>query len=44
MDIVELCLEMGAFKAEEIPVGKLAFQPELRELCEHNACGRYARN
>jgi predicted metal-binding protein len=44
MDIVKLCLDMGAYKAEEIPVQKLVFSPELRMLCEKNACGRFARN
>ena len=44
MDIVKLCLDMGAAKAEEVPIDRLVFKPELRELCEHNACGRYARN
>ena len=44
MDIAKLCLDMGAAKAEEIPASKLVFQPELRELCRQNACGRYARN
>jgi len=44
MDIVKLCLDMGASKAEEIPVGRLDFQPGLRALCEQNVCGRFARN
>ena len=44
MDIVALCLELGASKAEEIPVSKLVFQPELRALCEQNHCGQYGRN
>ena len=44
MDIVLLCLDMGAARAEEIPVAKLTFMPELRKLCEDNACGRYGRN
>lgn len=44
MDIVNLCLQMGASKAEEISVEKLVFMPELRALCEQNACGWFARN
>jgi predicted metal-binding protein len=44
MDIVKLCLEMGAANAEEIPVSKLTFMPELRKLCEDNVCGRFGRN
>ena len=44
MELVKLCLNVGAVKAEEVPVSKLEFQPELRELCSQNACGRYARN
>ncbi|MDR0294137.1 MAG: DUF2284 domain-containing protein [Oscillospiraceae bacterium] len=44
MDIVKLCLDMGAAKAEEIPVGKLTFEPVLRAYCEQNLCGRYGRN
>ena len=44
MDYVNLCLSMGAAKAEEIPVSKLLLQPELREYCKQNSCGRYGRN
>lgn len=44
MNFVKLCLEMGATRAVEIPVDKLVFQPKLRELCEQNACGRFASN
>ena len=44
MDIIKLCLERGASKAEEIPVSKLTLMPELRELCEQNKCGRFGRN
>ncbi|MCL2084739.1 MAG: DUF2284 domain-containing protein [Oscillospiraceae bacterium] len=44
MDIVKLCLDMGAAKAEEIPVSRLTLMPELRELCERNVCGRFGRN
>jgi len=44
MDIVKLCLDMGAGKAEEIPVSKLVFAPELRKLCENNVCGCFGRN
>ena len=44
MDIIKLCLDQGAFKAEEIPVTSLVFAPELRKLCEDNRCGRFGRN
>ena len=44
MDYVALCLELGATKAEQIPVEQLVFQPELRAYCEQNACGRYGKN
>jgi len=44
MDYVSLCLESGATKAEQIPVEKLVFQPELRDYCVQNACGRYEKN
>ena len=44
LDIVKLCLDMGAAKASEISIDKLVFRPELRELCEQNACGRFNRN
>ena len=43
-DIVHLCLELGAHKAESIPVSQIVFQEELRKYCEDNRCGRYARN
>jgi predicted metal-binding protein len=44
LDPVSLCLELGATKAERIPVEQLVFQPELRRYCEQNACGRYGKN
>ena len=44
MDFVKLCMDAGASKAEEISINKIIFQPELRVLCEQNACGRFARN
>jgi len=44
MDCVALCLELGATKAEQILVEQLVFQPELRDYCEQNACGRYGKN
>ena len=44
MDIVKLCLDMGATKAEEIEVSKLVLMPELREFCVQNACGMYGQN
>lgn len=44
IDILKLCLDAGASKAEEISVEKLVFSPELRVLCESNACGRYSCN
>ena len=44
MDIKGLCLDFGAAKAEEIPVYKLALQPDLHDYCRQNSCGRYGRN
>jgi len=44
MDIIKLCLEKGASNAQEIPVDKLVFQPELREYCVQNRCGLYGKN
>ena len=44
MDIVGLCLDFGATKAEEILVSKLVLMPELREYCKQNACGKYGNN
>ena len=44
MNIVKLCLDFGAAKAEEIPISKLVLMPELREFCRQNACGEYGRN
>ena len=44
MDIVKLCLDMGASKAEEIPIEKFVFTPELRSLCEQNVCGHFGGN
>jgi predicted metal-binding protein len=44
MNIVKLCLDMGASKAQEIATDQLVFSPELRKLCDNNACGRFGRN
>ena len=44
MDFVKVCRDMGASNAAELPVEKLVFQPELRALCEQNACGRFGRS
>ena len=44
INIVKLCIEQGAHKCEEISVDKLVFSPELRVLCEQNACGLYGQS
>lgn len=44
MELLQLCLTLGASGAERIPMDKVAFAPELRALCAQNACGRFARN
>jgi len=44
MDILKLCLEKNVSKAAKIPVEKLTFMPELRQMCEQNACGRFGQN
>ncbi|MCL1821078.1 MAG: DUF2284 domain-containing protein [Oscillospiraceae bacterium] len=44
MNILQIITDAGVSNAEEIPIDKLIFQPELRAYCEQNACGRYARN
>jgi len=44
MDIKTLCLELGASNAGEAPVEKLVLSPELRALCDQNACGKFADN
>jgi predicted metal-binding protein len=44
LDYVKLCLDLGAYKAEEIAMEALTFQPELREYCEQNTCGRFGMN
>ena len=44
MDIVKLCLKMGASAAESIAVKDIVFSPELRGLCEQNACGQFGSN
>jgi len=44
MDVIQLCLRLGAARAEEIRVADMVLQPELRVYCEQNRCGRYARN
>lgn len=44
MDIVKRCMELGAAGAAEVSVSKMVFDPELRALCERNACGRYGHN
>lgn len=44
MDIVKLCYELGAAGAVEVPISSIVFRPEFRELCEQNACGRFAKS
>ena len=44
MEIVRICLNLGASKAEEIPVNKLVLQPEVHDYCKQNKCGRYGKN
>ena len=44
MDIVKLCMEKGAANAQEIPLDKIVFQPELRDYCMQNRCGLYGKN
>jgi predicted metal-binding protein len=44
MDIVKLCIQLGAANAIEVSADKLVLQSEIRKLCEQNACGRFARN
>ncbi|MCL2407632.1 MAG: DUF2284 domain-containing protein [Defluviitaleaceae bacterium] len=44
MDIINLCIEAGATKAEQLPVGKLLLDPGLIEYCKQDACGRYNRS
>ena len=44
MDIVKICLDFGASKAEEIPVSKLVLQADLHDYCKQNACGRYGKS
>lgn len=44
MDFLKLCIDAGASAAGEIPVEELVLQPELRGLCEQNACGRFAQS
>lgn len=44
MNILSRCLQLGASAAEEIEVDKLTLQPELRDFCTQNVCGRYNRN
>lgn len=44
LNLVSVCLNFGAHRAAELPIGSLILQPELRQLCEMNTCGRYGRN
>ena len=44
MEIVKICLDFGASKAEEILIGKLVLQEDLHDYCKRNSCGRYGTN
>lgn len=37
----EQILELGAARAELLPVSEITFHPEFRDMCRSNACGMY---
>lgn len=39
--LIELAVNLGAFKAAVIPVEKIHFDRNFRALCKSNACGNY---
>ena len=43
-DLLKICLENGAYKAEKVKTDKLNFSSTFRTLCERNSCGRYGKN
>lgn len=43
-DLVAEALRLGATKAAMLPLEGLRFYPELRTLCERNACGSYGKS
>lgn len=42
--LLEKCIELGAYKAGFANVSEINFDPELRKACEANYCGNYGRN
>ena len=43
-DFVAEALRLGATKAAMLPLEGVRFYPELRTLCERNACGSYGKS
>ena len=42
--VIDMALEMGAFRAAVVSVADIVFNREFRKACETNACGKYGRN
>ena len=43
MDLIQLALDCGAFKADIIRQDQIVLSSEFRSLCEMNSCGNYGR-
>ncbi len=43
-NLVNICIEAGAFKAYIIPTDDIPFDADLRSYCEANICGNYGKN
>lgn len=41
---VQTLLDLGAFRAELVPVEEITFDPVFRQMCESNACGMYGKS
>ena len=42
--IRQTALQLGAYRAELVPVKAISFDATFRTMCESNACGNYGRN
>ena len=42
--IRQMALQLGAYRAELVPVEDISLDATFRTLCESNACGNYGRN
>jgi predicted metal-binding protein len=43
-ELIGAAVQIGATRAAVVPLAGIAFHPELRRLCERNACGAFGKS